>query len=252
MAPSSTPQQRSLGSRLGLALLSGVTLLPVATLPLAALAADGRPDGRLGSCGGTLLQLQVEQRGTASFDRFRFDLGLQAEGASQNEAMDRLNQRLAALRLAITPLVRGDLTIPAPSTYRTGGGTGSGATPIVEHAGTSVTGVVSKASYDTLIQTAARLPGVALRTFSAEAAAGSEIELQSTLLRQALAEGRRQARVTASALGLAQLKLLRIDQRAGGPIRPLPYAMAAARSFNPDEAPAPERTVSLALDYCLF
>jgi hypothetical protein len=163
MAPSSTPQQRSIGYRLGLALLSGVTLLPVATLPVAALAADGRPDGRPGVCGGTLLQLQVEQRGTASFDRFRFDLGLQAEGASQNEAMDRLNQRLAALRLAITPLVRGDLTIPAPSTYRTGGGTGPGATPIVEHAGTSVTGVVSKASYDTLIQTAARLPGARSR-----------------------------------------------------------------------------------------
>jgi hypothetical protein len=31
----------------------------------------------------------------------------------------------------------------------------------------------------------------------------------------------------------------------------VPYGMAAARSFNPDEAPAPQRSVSLALDYCL-
>jgi hypothetical protein len=47
------------------------------------------------------------------------------------------------------------------------------------------------------------------------------------------------------------VKLLRIDQRGGGMARPMPYAMAAARSFDPNEAPAPERSVSLALDYCL-
>jgi hypothetical protein len=165
--------------------------------------------------------------------------------------MDLLNQRLAGLRAALRPLVRGELTIPAPSTYRSGGGTGPGATPIREHASTSVSGVVTKASYDALIQTAGRLPGVNLRGFSAEAASGSETDLQTALLRKALAEGRRQAEVTATALGLGRVKLLRIDQRGGGPIRPMPYAMAAARSFDPNEAPAPERSVSLALDYCL-
>jgi hypothetical protein len=34
-------------------------------------------------------------------------------------------------------------------------------------------------------------------------------------------------------------------------VRPMPYAMAATRSFDPNEAPPPERTLSLALDYCL-
>ena len=53
------------------------------------------------------------------------------------------------------------------------------------------------------------------------------------------------------ALGLRRVQLLRIDQRSGGGIRPVPYGMAAARSFNPDEARPPERSVSLALDYCL-
>jgi len=28
--------------------------------------------------------------------------------------------------------------------------------------------------------------------------------------------------------------------------------LLAARSFNPEEAPPPERSVSLGLDYCLF
>ncbi len=200
-------------------------------------------------CGGTLLQLQVEQSGTAVFDRFRFELGLEAEAASKAEAMALLNSRLATLRMALRPLVSGELTIPAPSTYRSGGGTA--AAPVREHASTSVTGVVSKASYDPLIQTAGRLPGVNLRGFTALAGGGREADLQASLLRQALAEGRRQAELTAQALGLQRLQLLRIDQRGSGGPRPMPYARMAAASFNPDEAQAPERSLNLALDYCL-
>jgi len=232
----------------GLAALAGLTLAPAASLAFE--APIGMPAG-LGRCGGTLLQLQVEQSGTAAFDRFRFDLGLEAEAPSKAEAMALLNSRLATLRAALRPLVSGDLTIPAPSTYRSGGGTGPGATPVREHASTSVSGVVRKAQYDALIQTAGRLPGVNLRGFTAQAAGGSEAELQASLLRQALAEGRRQADLTASALGLRRVQLLRIDQRGGGGPRPMPYARMAADSFNPNEAPAPERSVSLALDYCL-
>jgi uncharacterized protein YggE len=72
------------------------------------------------------------------------------------------------------------------------------------------------------------------------------------LLRAALAEGQSQAQITADALGLGRVQLLRIDQRGGGGvIRPMPLAMAARSSFSPDEAQAPESSVSLALDYCL-
>jgi uncharacterized protein YggE len=113
-----------------------------------------------------------------------------------------------------------------------------------------VSGQVSKANYDALIQAAGRLPGVNLQGFTAQAADASETKLQTRLLREALAEGKRQADATAEALGLRRVQLLRIDQRSGG-IRPVPYGMAVARSFNPDEAPAPQRSVSLALDYCL-
>jgi uncharacterized protein YggE len=98
---------------------------------------------------------------------------------------------------------------------------------------------------------AGRLPGLTLRGFTAEAASGSAAQLQTRLLREALAEGQRQAQSTADALGLRRVQLLRIDQRGGGPIRPMPYAMAARNGFNPDEAREPESSVSLALDYCL-
>ena len=223
------------------ALLVGA-LSPLLALPSLAMAAPAP------ACSGTLLQLAVQQQGSAAFDRFRFDLGLEAEAASKTAAMQQLNERLAAVRRVVAPLTSGELTIPAPSTYRTGGGSSG---PLRERASTSVSGVVSKANYDALIQAAGRLPGVNLRGFTAQAAGGSEAQLQTLLLRQALAEGKRQAQATADALGLRRVQLLRIDQRGGGPIRPMPYAMAAVRSFNPDEAPAPERSLSLALDYCL-
>lgn len=248
MAPIQTPQRALSQCALGLVSLASCALVPSVTLAVEVPMA--MPAG-LARCDGTLLQLQVEQSGTAAFDRFRFELGLEAEAPSKAEAMALLNSRLAKLRTALRPLVSGDLTIPAPSTYRSGGGTGPGVMPVREHASTSVSGVVSKATYDALIQTAGRLPGVTLRGYTAQAAGGSERDLQASLLRQALAEGRRQADLTAQTLGLRRVQLLRIDQRSGGAPRPMPYARMVAASFNPDEAPPPERSLSLALDYCL-
>lgn len=201
------------------------------------------------ACNGTLLQLQVQEQGSAAFDRFRFNLGLEAEAPTKSAALDQLNARLAVVRKVVTPLATGKLTIPAPTSYRSGGGS---AGPVRERASTSVSGVVSKANYDALIQAAGRLPGVNLGGISAEAARGSEAELRSRLLRQALSEGQRQAQATADALGLRRVQLLRIDQRGGGSVRPMPYAMAARNSFNPDEARAPQSSVSLGLDYCLL
>ena len=201
--------------------------LPVAVLPVAAEPAPSR-------CSGTLLQLQVQSQGSSGFDRFRCNA----------EALQLLNQRLNQLRTVVMPLATGPLTVPAPSS------SGYGSSRLRYRASTSVSGVVSKANYDPLIQAAGRQPGVSLQGFTALPASASEAQLQSTLLREALADGRRQAEATASALGLRTVRLLRIDQRSSGGFRPMP--MLAARSFNPDEAPAPERSVSLGLDYCLF
>ena len=195
-------------------------------------------------CGGTLLQLQVSSQGSSSVDRFRFSLGLEAEAVSAAQALELLNQRLSQLRSLVTPLATGPLTVPAPSSTSYGNGR------MRYRASTSVSGAVSKANYDPLIQAAGRQPGVSLQGFTALPASGSEAQLQAKLLREALADGQRQAQTTASALGLKTVRLLRIDQRSGGGFRPMP--MLAARSFNPDEAPAPERSVSLGLDYCLF
>ena len=217
-------------------------LMPLAMVQPAQAGAGDR-------CGGTHYQLQVSQSGTTAFDRFRFNLGLSAEAATKADAMKQLNVRLERLRSALTPLVSGRLTVPAPTTYAIGGGN---AGPRRERANTSVSGEVSKANYDALIQAAGKLPGVNLNGFTSLAESGSAETLQAQLMRQALADGKRQAQATADALGLRRVQLLRINQRGGYAPRPMAYNRALSASFNPDEAPAPRNSMSLALDYCLF
>jgi len=141
------------------------------------------------------------------------------------------------------------MTIPAPRTYAIGGGS---AGPRRQRATTNVSGEVSKANYDALIQVAGKLPGLNLNGFTSLAASGSAESLQAQLMRQALADGKRQAQATADALGLRRVQLLRINQRGGYVPRPMAYNRALSASFSPDEAPAPRNSVSLALDYCLF
>ena len=69
----------------------GFCLIP-ALSPLALIQpAQARGGDR---CGGTVYQLQVSQSGTTAFDRFRFNLGLDAEAATKTEAMAQMSVRL--------------------------------------------------------------------------------------------------------------------------------------------------------------
>ncbi len=200
------------------------------------------------ACQGTLLQIQVNERGTSRSDRFRFSLGLEAENASKDAAMTALNDRLAKARQVIQPLVLGRLTIPAPRNYSIGGGASG---PRLERASTTITGEVSRANYDAVIQAAGRLPGVRLQGMTSLASSESSASLADRLLKQALETGQRRSEATARALGLRKVELLLIDQR-GSTYRPM--AMAARMgeaSFRPREAPKPSQSLTLKLDYCL-
>ena len=201
-------------------------------------------------CKGTLLELQVQESASTASDRFLFSLGLQAEASSKAAAMALLNQRLDRARQDLKPLVLGVLNIPAPRSYSFGGGSAS--SPKLERASTNVRGEVSRGNYDALIQLAGRLPGVRLQGMTSLASSRGGVALEDQLLKQALKEGRRRANVTASALGLGRVDLLRINQRAGG-ARPVAYAEArmSKPAFRPDEAPKPMRSLTLGLDYCL-
>ena len=199
-------------------------------------------------CNGTLLQIQVNERGTSRSDRFRFSLGLDAEHASKDAAMNALNARLANARQVIQPLAMGRLTIPAPRSYAVGGGTSG---PRLERASTTITGEVSRENYDAVIQAAGRLPGVRLQGMTSLASSDSRASLADQLLKQALETGRRRAQATAQALGLRKVELLLIDQR-GSTHRPMATAVRMGEaSFRPGEAPKPSQNLTLKLDYCL-
>ena len=199
-------------------------------------------------CNGTLLQIQVNERGTSHSDRFRFSLGLDAENANKDAAMTALNGRLAEARQAIQPLALGRLTIPAPRSYPVGRGTSG---PRLERASTTITGEVSRDNYDALIQAAGRLPGVRLRGMTSLASSDSRASLADQLLKQALETGQRRAQATARALGLRKVELLLIDQR-GSTQRPMQMAARKeSTGFRPGEAPKPSQSLSLKLDYCL-
>ena len=199
-------------------------------------------------CNGTLLQIQVNERGTSPSDRFRFSLGLDAEKANNDAAMTALNGRLAEARQAIQPLALGRLTIPAPRSFSVGGGTSG---PRLERASTTITGEVSRDNYNALIQAAGRLPGVRLRGMTSLASSDSRASLADQLLKQALETGRRRAQATARALGLRKVELLLIDQR-GSTQRPMQMAARKeSTGFRPGEAPKPSQSLTLKLDYCL-
>ena len=201
-------------------------------------------------CQGTLLQIQVQQSGSTTSDRFRFSLGVQAESPSKKEATVLLNQRLGRVRQELQPFVLGALNIPAPRSYSYGGGGSS--TPRLERAATRVEGEVSRGDYNALIQLAGRLPGVRLQAMTSMASSRDGLALNDQLLKKGLREGRRRANVAASALGLGRVDLLRIHQGSGG-VRPVAYAEARTSnpSFRPEEAPKPTRSITLGLDYCL-
>ena len=199
-------------------------------------------------CNGTLLQIQVNERGTSQSDRFRFSLGLDAEKANKDVAMTALNGRLAEARQAIQPLALGRLTIPAPRSFSVGGGKSG---PRLERASITITGEVSRDNYNALIQAAGRLPGVRLRGMTSLASSDSRASLADQLLKQALETGRRRAQATARALGLRKVELLLIDQR-GSTQRPMQMAARKeSTGFRPGEAPKPSQSLTLKLDYCL-
>ena len=178
------------------------------------------PAGAGDRCSGTSYQLQVSQSATTAFDRFRFNLGLSAEAVSQADAMKQLNARLERVRSVLTPLVSGRMTIPASRTHAIGGGS---AGTRRQRATTNVSGEVSKANFDAMIEAAGQVPGVNLNGFTSLAVSGSAETLQAHLMRQALEDGKRQAQVTADALGPRRVQLLRINQRGGYRPRLMPH-----------------------------
>ncbi len=199
-------------------------------------------------CSGTVLQLSVAEQGTTSAVRFRFSLALMAEGSSEKAALQQLQERLRRLRLALEPLVVGTLSVPAPSTHQRGNQVDADR----QHtASTGVSGEVKRSKYNALIEAVGGLPGVRLQGMTSQADASEAELVQQRLTVAALRRGTAEAEAMAAAIGVARVRLLRIN-RQDAMVRPRAIALETARSgFRPGEAPKPAQTLRLQLDYCL-
>ena len=222
----------------------GTALAATAVVPRTAPVKAQEPP-----CSGTVLQLSISETGTIAIARFRFHLVVNGEGDREAAAMDQLNQRLSTLRLRLNPLVSGTLTIPAPSTNRQASRDDKASRYL---SSVRVSGEVDRANYNTLIQSVSRLPGVRLAGMQSLSDQGDTETLRQSLMQAGLRRGKEEAESTARAIGAGRVKLIRINRNNIGRIlRPILKSVSADPPFRPDEAPEPEISVRMQLDYCL-
>ena len=118
-------------------------------------------------------------------------------------------------------------------------------------ANTGVSGEVSRVNYNRLIQAMGAMPGVRQQGMRSVADSEADLRLQQRLLAAALKRGEAEARATARVIGASQVTLQSI-RRDSDLSRPRPMRMEArSQGFDPEEAPEPQTTLRLNLDYCL-
>ena len=231
---------------IGLGLIWPLVVVVGVSSPASALAATPLT----ASCSGTVLQLSIQEQGLSAVDSFRFSLVVSGEGSTESAALQQLNQRLGELRGDLKPLLRGQLTVPAPRSHQRGGTNPNAERLFV--ANTTLSGEVVREHYDALIQLAGRRPGVRLQGMTALADARDELNQEQVVVKRALQRGLQEAQWIGRSIGRSRVSLQHIDRR-GAIRRPLQARLADHKSmgFDPNEAPKPRVSVHLQLTYCL-
>ncbi len=245
----STPRHpcRSMGKRLSLAL---------ATATLATLTAGATQAEVQLRCQGTLL----EARGQAEIQRptsaVSVSLGLEAEAAQADRALEQLQGRLAAVRQKLQALGVKELRVGGPSTWERTGPRGQ---RISVQASLQINGRIEPAQLQALISTVGGLPGVRLAPVNAETDPRQDSAIRAQLLRAAYQDALHQAQEVAAAIGRRrQLIPLEVQLDGNGDLRPMPMAMRAAAPapapppFNAAELPKPTQRLSLLARFCAY
>ena len=223
-----------------LAACTGVVGMPLSPVTAAEAQVQLRCDGAL-----------IETRGTAqlkrSTSRLAFSLGLEAEAADSDAALAALQQRLAAVRLALQRLDVQDLRVTSPSTWTRPADRNR---PAATQANLQVSGQLAPARLQSLVREVGKLPGVRLAPVSTQADPKGDAAARRQLLRDAFADARTQALELASIAGFSRVTPLEL--RLDGLERPMPMrAMAAAADgFNPAELPLPTDRLGMAVSFC--
>jgi len=205
-------------------------------------------------CQGTLL----EARGQAEIQRptsaLSVSLGLEAEAAQADRALEQLQGRLATVRQKLQALGVKELRVGGPSTWERSGPRGQ---RISVQASLQVNGRIEPAQLQALISTVGGLPGVRLAPVNAETDPGQDSAIRAQLLQAAYQDALHQAQEVAAAIGRRhQLSPLEVQLDGNGDLRPMPMAMRAAAPapapppFNAAELPKPSQRLSLLARFC--
>jgi hypothetical protein len=205
-------------------------------------------------CQGTLL----EARGKAEIQRptsaLGVSLGLEAEAAQADRALEQLQWRLAAVRQKLQALGVKEWRVGGPSTWERTGPRGQ---RISVQASLQINGRIEPAQLQALISTVGGLPGVRLAPVNAETDPRQDSAIRAQLLRAAYQDALHQAQEVAAAIGRRrQLSPLEVQLDGNGDLRPMPMAMRAAAPapapppFTAAELPKPMQQLSLLARFC--
>ncbi|MEO1002355.1 MAG: SIMPL domain-containing protein [Cyanobacteria bacterium J06638_7] len=201
-------------------------------------------------CDGTLLEAQGSAEQKRAIERLRFALALEAEGASSDEALGLLQQRLAAVRTALQRLDGQDLEVSSPSSSLLPAERGRAP---VARAGLRLSGELQPDRLQALVREVGGLPGVRLAPVSALADDSQAALVRRQLLRAAYQDALDQAREMAAAIGVGTPAPLQVQIQSG--FRPMPMAAAlrdgsATPEFDPQELPRPVDRLELMVRFC--
>lgn len=223
-------------------------------LPLLAMAAGpaGPARGQVQlRCDGTLLEARgaAERRRPARW--LRFSLGLEAEGATADEALASLQSRLATVREGLRALGVEELRVSSPQTWQR---PAEGRRPGRVQAGLQVSGRLAPPRFQELVRGVGSLAGVRLAPVMAEGDPAEAETLRRDLLRAAYRDALAQAAEVAATIGRPLLSPLEVQLEGGGPPIALRTAAAPAADgvppFDPAELEPPLSRLSLLVRFC--
>lgn len=201
------------------------------------------------SCAGTLLETRGQAETRRATTTLKASLSLEAEAPTADQALDLLQQRLAAVRSALQQLQVAELRVTSPSTWQR---PAERDRPAAVQANLQVSGNLAPSRLQALIRTVGALPGVRLAPVGTEADRREDARVRQQLLRQAYDDALRQAQPLADLIGRRRLRALEI--RVDGLEMPMPMlrgmAADAAPPFNPAELNQPLDRLGLQVRFC--
>jgi uncharacterized protein YggE len=201
-------------------------------------------------CDGTLLEARGSAEQERPIQRLRFSLTIEAERRESASALALLQERLAAVRVALQALEVTEFRATSPTSWSRPAEAGR---PPLSQASLQVSGRLAPARYQSLIRGVGALPGVRLAPVIAETDPALSSASRRALLAAAFRQATARAEDVAAALGRSRLQPLEVqvdDDR--DPM--VPRAMAAkadgAPPFDPGELPPPKDTASMVVRFC--